>query len=252
MHFWCGRRNVHGSRGQHERNQGMSKKHKGSDKATIPKNIERDARGKKGIARYETMHCGTANGNCTNTQGRTNNVPLRDQRSGQRGLVDGKRFTSNVDLLCQSCPANSGKVLTEKSIEEQEIFVVVEEEGHSWMTPLFEYLMDGTLPEKTKKTRAIKTKARQFGLPREIISDNGKQFKDNPFKNLCEKLNIKKRREKAKICEAISKSKMEKYYNAKVRSTTFRPRDFVYRSNEASHVKESGKLGPKWEGPYEV
>ncbi|GJW23203.1 reverse transcriptase domain-containing protein [Tanacetum coccineum] len=29
-----------------------------------------------------------------------------------------------------------------------------------------------------------------FGLPGEIISDNGKQFRDNPFKDLCEKLRI--------------------------------------------------------------
>ncbi|GJW97826.1 reverse transcriptase domain-containing protein [Tanacetum coccineum] len=34
--------------------------------------------------------------------------------------------------------------------------------------------------------------------------------------------------------------------------TSFRPGDFVYRNNEASHAKESEKLGPKWEGPYEV
>lgn len=26
----------------------------------------------------------------------------------------------------------------------------------------------------------------------------------------------------------------------------------MYRKNDASHTKESGKLGPKWEGPYEV
>nr|GEX19818.1 reverse transcriptase domain-containing protein [Tanacetum cinerariifolium] len=31
-----------------------------------------------------------------------------------------------------------------------------------------------------------------------------------------------------------------------------RPRDFVYRSNEESYVMDGGKLGPKWEGPYEV
>ncbi|GKF33274.1 hypothetical protein Tco_0106474, partial [Tanacetum coccineum] len=37
-----------------------------------------------------------------------------------------------------------------------------------------------------------------------------------------------------------------------VRNTSFKPRDFVYWSNEASHVKDGGKLGPKWEGPYEV
>ncbi|GJX14082.1 hypothetical protein Tco_0205840 [Tanacetum coccineum] len=63
---------------------------------------------------------------------------------------------------------------------------------------------------------------------------------------------LEERKEKTAVCEAKSKAKMEKYYNAKVRSTTFRPRDFVYRSNKASHAKESEKLGPKWEGPYEV
>ncbi|GKE43001.1 reverse transcriptase domain-containing protein [Tanacetum coccineum] len=63
---------------------------------------------------------------------------------------------------------------------------------------------------------------------------------------------LEERREKAATREARSKAKMEKYYNAKVCNTSFRPGDFVYRSNEASHAKESGKLGPKWEGPYEV
>ncbi|GJT13550.1 hypothetical protein Tco_0768233 [Tanacetum coccineum] len=29
-------------------------------------------------------------------------------------------------------------------------------------------------------------------------------------------------------------------------------REMVYRSNDASHAKDGGKLGPKWEGPYEV
>nr|GEU91250.1 reverse transcriptase domain-containing protein [Tanacetum cinerariifolium] len=32
-----------------------------------------------------------------------------------------------------------------------------------------------------------------FGLPGEIISDNGKQFSDNPFKDWCDKLNITQR-----------------------------------------------------------
>nr|GEW61669.1 reverse transcriptase domain-containing protein [Tanacetum cinerariifolium] len=291
------------------------------------------------------------------------------------------------------------ETLKRKSIEEREILVVVEEEGYCWMTPLIEYLTEGTLPAKTKKACTIKIKARQytminevlyrnsflepwlqcvgpaqakyvvkeihegscsmhsgprsvveakpvasitdsqvkkfvwdnivcrFEIPGEIISDNEKQFRDNPFKDWCEKLNIKQRlgennknwveevphvlwahrtliktsngdtlfsftygtkavipieigmpslrcakvnqakndegillnldileerREKVVIREARSKAKMKKYYNAKVRSTSFRPGDFVYRSNEASHAKESGKLGPKWEGPYEV
>ncbi|GJR30826.1 retrovirus-related pol polyprotein from transposon TNT 1-94 [Tanacetum coccineum] len=33
----------------------------------------------------------------------------------------------------------------------------------------------------------------RFGLPGEIVSDNGKQFRDNPFKDWCENLNIKQR-----------------------------------------------------------
>ncbi|GJY87176.1 reverse transcriptase domain-containing protein [Tanacetum coccineum] len=194
----------------------------------------------------------------------------------------------------------------------------------------------------------------RFGLPGEIVSDNEKQFRDNPFKDWCEKLRIRQcfafvkhpqtnslveranrslgegikarlgeknknwveeishvlwahrtmikssngetpfsltygtevvipveigmptlrtvevdmiknnedlginldileeRREQAAIQEARSKAKMEKYYNVKVRSTSFRPGDFVYRNNEASHAEDGGKLGPKWEGPYEV
>nr|GEV87556.1 reverse transcriptase domain-containing protein [Tanacetum cinerariifolium] len=54
----------------------------------------------------------------------------------------------------------------------------------------------------------------RFGIPGEIVSDNGKQFSDNPFKDW--------------------------------------PGDFVYRSNDASHAVAGEKLGPKWEGPYEV
>nr|GEV95757.1 reverse transcriptase domain-containing protein [Tanacetum cinerariifolium] len=143
----------------------------------------------------------------------------------------------------------------------------------------------------------------RFGLPGEIVSDNGKQFSDNPFKDWCEKLNITQRfalvkhsqsnglvekanrsleiemlmyrtavvdsannneelrlnldlleewRECATIREAREKLKMTKYYNTRVYGVTFRPGDFVYHSNEASHAMDGGKLSPKWEGPYEV
>nr|GEY78969.1 reverse transcriptase domain-containing protein [Tanacetum cinerariifolium] len=194
----------------------------------------------------------------------------------------------------------------------------------------------------------------RFGIPREIISDNGKQFADNLFKDWCDKLNItqrfasvkhlqsnglveranrslgegikarlgegnknwveelphvlwayrtmiksshgdtpfsltygteavipteigmptyrttavdvvtsdeelrlnldllEERQELAAISEAKSKSKMIKHYNFRVRGVAFKPGDFVYRSNDASHSVAGGKLGPKWEGPYEV
>nr|GEZ26482.1 reverse transcriptase domain-containing protein [Tanacetum cinerariifolium] len=65
---------------------------------------------------------------------------------------------------------------------------------------------------------------------------------------------LEERCKRAMICEAKGKAKLKmmKYYNARVHGVTFRPGDFVYRSNDASHKVARGKLGPKWEGPYEV
>ncbi|GKE43314.1 reverse transcriptase domain-containing protein, partial [Tanacetum coccineum] len=242
--------------------------------------------------------------------------------------------------------------LKEKSNNEKEILAVVEEEGNTWMTPICEYLTKEILPADKKKARAVRLKAARFGLPGEIVSDNEKQFRDNPFKDWCEKLFIhqcfasvkhpqtnglveranislgegikgrldkrskdwigelshvlwshrtmikssnretpfsltygteavipaeigmptlrtmevdptkndealeinldliEEKREQAAIQEAKSKTKMEKYYNSRVRGTSFKPGDMVYRSNDASHARDGGKLGPKWEGPY--
>ncbi|GJX82374.1 hypothetical protein Tco_0331855 [Tanacetum coccineum] len=63
---------------------------------------------------------------------------------------------------------------------------------------------------------------------------------------------LEERREQATIREAKSKAKMERYYNSKVRSISFKPGDLVYRNNDAIHAEDTGKLGPKWERPYEV
>ncbi|GKB25132.1 hypothetical protein Tco_0864533 [Tanacetum coccineum] len=63
---------------------------------------------------------------------------------------------------------------------------------------------------------------------------------------------LKEKRELAAIAKKKHKRKMERYYNLKVRSTIPRLEDLVYRSNEASKKKDTSKLGPKWEGPYEV
>ncbi|GKA68866.1 reverse transcriptase domain-containing protein [Tanacetum coccineum] len=138
----------------------------------------------------------------------------------------------------------------------------------------------------------------RFGLPGEIISDNGKQFQDNPFKdckNWMEELPhvlwahrtmikscngdtpfsltygteavipaeigmptlriaeinleenrealeinldlLEERREQTAIREAKSKAKMERYYNSKVQSVSFKPGDLVYRNNKASVLR---------------
>ncbi|GJW61663.1 reverse transcriptase domain-containing protein [Tanacetum coccineum] len=63
---------------------------------------------------------------------------------------------------------------------------------------------------------------------------------------------LKEKREQSAIREAKSKTKMEKSYNSKVQTISFKLGDFIYRSNDASRAKDTRKLGPKWEGPYEV
>nr|GEV48496.1 reverse transcriptase domain-containing protein [Tanacetum cinerariifolium] len=160
----------------------------------------------------------------------------------------------------------------EKSIDENEVLAVVEEEGRTWMTPIHEYLIEEILPEEKKKARAIRRTARSMHAgPRSVVAkalrsgyywptmhaDARKLLREcNDCQN-DEALEInldlvEEKREQAAIQEAKSKAMMEKYYNARVRNTSFKPGDLVYRSNEASYVEDGDKLGPKWEGPYEV
>ncbi|GJT51628.1 reverse transcriptase domain-containing protein [Tanacetum coccineum] len=54
--------------------------------------------------------------------------------------------------------------LKEKSISEVEILAVVEEEGDTWMSPIFEYLTEETLPADVKKARAVRRKSRRFAV----------------------------------------------------------------------------------------
>ncbi|GKB77443.1 reverse transcriptase domain-containing protein [Tanacetum coccineum] len=54
--------------------------------------------------------------------------------------------------------------LKEKSISEVEIMAVVEEEGDTWMTPIFEYLTEETLPADVKKARAVRRKSQRFAV----------------------------------------------------------------------------------------
>nr|GEW82824.1 reverse transcriptase domain-containing protein [Tanacetum cinerariifolium] len=90
-------------------------------------------------------------------------------------------------------------------------------------------------------------------IPVEIGMPTLRTAKVNMVKNdEALEINLEEKKEQATIQEAKSKAKMEKYYNARVRNISFKSRDLVYRSNGASHAKDGGKLGPKWEGPYKV
>ncbi|GJR39910.1 reverse transcriptase domain-containing protein [Tanacetum coccineum] len=100
-----------------------------------------------------------------------------------------------------------------------------------------------------------------FGLPGEIISDNEgvipAEIRMPTYRTAVVyavhndeelRLNLdllEERRERAAICETKAKLKMTKYYNARVQGVTFRPRDYVYRSNHASHVVDGGRTWPK-------
>ncbi|GJX28809.1 reverse transcriptase domain-containing protein [Tanacetum coccineum] len=169
----------------------------------------------------------------------------------------------------------------------------------------------------------------RFGLPGEIVSENGKQSNDNPFKDWCEKLNITQRFASIKHpqsnglveranrslgegikahlgegnknwieeiphvlwahCTMIKSSNGDTPFSltygteavipAEIGMPTYRTAvvDIVRNddeirlnldlleerreraaireakaNNEESHAMDGGKLGPKWEGPYEV
>ncbi|GKB85820.1 reverse transcriptase domain-containing protein, partial [Tanacetum coccineum] len=59
--------------------------------------------------------------------------------------------------------------LKEKSISKVEILVVVEEEGDTWMTPIFKYLEKETLPIDVKKAKAIRCKSWWFAIINETL-----------------------------------------------------------------------------------
>ncbi|GKE49268.1 reverse transcriptase domain-containing protein, partial [Tanacetum coccineum] len=206
--------------------------------------------------------------------------------------------------------------LNEKSINEAEVLAIVEEEGNTWMTAIYEYLTEETLPAERKKARARFASVKHSqakGLAERANRSLGEGVKarldkgskdwmeeiphvlwahrtmikssngDTPFSLTYQteavipteigmptlrtteidtvqneealKLNLdllEEKREQTAIREARSKEKMEKCYNSKVRNTSFKLGDLVYRSNDDIHAEDGGKLGPKWEGPYEV
>ncbi|GJR59567.1 reverse transcriptase domain-containing protein [Tanacetum coccineum] len=51
------------------------------------------------------------------------------------------------------------EILKEKSIQEEEVATVIEEEETTWMTPITEYLKDGTLPGERKEASKLRKKA---------------------------------------------------------------------------------------------
>ncbi|GJV99658.1 reverse transcriptase domain-containing protein [Tanacetum coccineum] len=200
--------------------------------------------------------------------------------------------------------------LKEKSINEAEVLAVVEEDGDTWMTLIYNYLTEETLLAEKEKTRAVRRKSGRYAVINGVLYKKSylgpwlrcvRPLQENYIlreihegscsmhagtKSMVEKairtryywptmhadakkmireyivhndealeINLdllEERREQAAIREARSKAKMEKYYNSKVRNTSFKPGDLMYRNNDVSHAEDSGKVSPKWERPYEV
>ncbi|XP_071740036.1 uncharacterized protein [Rutidosis leptorrhynchoides] len=70
---------------------------------------------------------------------------------------------------------------------------------------------------------------------------------------ICENLNfVKERRLMAALREANNKQQIAKYYNKKVRALAFDVGEWVLQNNEASRAEKLEKLGPNWEGPYQI
>ncbi|GKC09827.1 reverse transcriptase domain-containing protein [Tanacetum coccineum] len=59
--------------------------------------------------------------------------------------------------------------LNEKSINEAEVLAVLEEEGDTWMTPIYEYLPEETLPAEKEKARVVRHKSGWYAIINGIL-----------------------------------------------------------------------------------
>nr|GEW67532.1 reverse transcriptase domain-containing protein [Tanacetum cinerariifolium] len=79
-------------------------------------------------------------------------------------LIDGLRIVAQMKVQHVLI-----EILKEKSIQEMEVTTVVEEDGPTWMTPIMEYLKEGTLPSDRKEARKLRIKARQYELMEGVL-----------------------------------------------------------------------------------
>nr|GEU78455.1 hypothetical protein [Tanacetum cinerariifolium] len=61
--------------------------------------------------------------------------------------------------------------LKEKLINEFEVLTVVEEEGKTWMTSIYEYLTEETLPAEVNKARAMRRKSQRFAVINGVLHE---------------------------------------------------------------------------------
>nr|GEW07135.1 reverse transcriptase domain-containing protein [Tanacetum cinerariifolium] len=83
--------------------------------------------------------------------------------------VNGTYVAKEVDMIRYMEKQVLVEELKEKSIREVEILAVVKEKGDTWMTLIFKYLEEGTLPADVKKARAVRRKSWRFAVINETL-----------------------------------------------------------------------------------
>ncbi|XP_075499285.1 uncharacterized protein LOC142537674 [Primulina tabacum] len=61
---------------------------------------------------------------------------------------------------------------------------------NSWMTPLIEYIVHAKLPIDRVQALKVKKQAPRYGIPRKLISDNGRQFQGKKITSWCHEMKI--------------------------------------------------------------
>nr|GEZ56047.1 reverse transcriptase domain-containing protein [Tanacetum cinerariifolium] len=188
-----------------------------------------------------------------------------------------------VNQLCALIKTCLGRNTYKKIIQKKEVATVVEEDGPTWMAPIMEYLKDRTLPDERKEASKLRIKARQYELLEGVLyrrsflkmwlrttvrggqshaigillSNHASrcmgydtQMKGQVFDSRCRLFYEVDRGESR--CDNHRQSGEE--VRVGKHSVPLRPsrRSSLGQRNDASHAVDRGKLGPKWEGPYEV
>ncbi|XP_073046127.1 uncharacterized protein [Primulina eburnea] len=99
-----------------------------------------------------------------------------------------------ADILAK-LPASMSDISTREVLCFTRLVLSVDEEVPliqrcSWMTPLIEYIVHGKLPEYRARAAKIKKQAPRYGIPRKLISDNGRQFQGNKITSWCQEMKI--------------------------------------------------------------
>nr|GEZ61902.1 reverse transcriptase domain-containing protein [Tanacetum cinerariifolium] len=195
-----------------------------------------DPESRRGIERNETIDSGTFDVNGAKGKGGVDYVSGSCERGHQSSIDDREGWEASARLL------RPGKV---------KFLIVTIDYFTKWIEARPVATVTGTQVKKFVWDNIVC----RFGLPGEIVSDNGKQFRDNPFKDWCEKLSIRQcfasvkhpqanglveranrslgegikarldlleeKREQAAIQEAKNKAKMKGYYNAGFEAPAF-------------------------------